>query len=284
MDDGRRNLLGVMLAANRGRQPYLLSRLSWSRAGAGNSINALLDAWLLTEDNSYLAKAQALIRRCIHPCDDLVWRDLGNAEVRWSYTVFLQTLCRYVELTKDLSELATIHTYIRESLLHYARWMVKHERFYLDEPEKLQYPTETWAAQELRKGTVLLMAARHATGSETKEFVIRGREILNQAWQCLASFSTCHCTRPVALALQQGYLETYLVSPEEAEICTTEPSAADRDFGQPSSFVPQKSKVRHAIRSPVGIFQMLGNACRPAGWLNAWHQTWIAERVRRLFW
>ena len=40
--------------------------------------------------------------------------------------------------------------------------MVEHERPYLDHPEQLEYPTETWAAQELRKANVLRWAARYA--------------------------------------------------------------------------------------------------------------------------
>ena len=48
------------------------------------------------------------------------------------------------------------------SLLHYANWMAKHERPTLSQPEKLQYPTETWAAQDMRKWHVL----QHATQYE----------------------------------------------------------------------------------------------------------------------
>ena len=39
--------------------------------GCGNSVNALLDAWLLTDQPHYLAKAEALIRRTIHPGIDI---------------------------------------------------------------------------------------------------------------------------------------------------------------------------------------------------------------------
>src|SRR5437667_274570 len=66
--------------------------------GGGNSINALLDAWLLGAGRAYLDKAEELIRRCVHPADDLAALDLGNPEERWSYTVFLSVLARYLDL------------------------------------------------------------------------------------------------------------------------------------------------------------------------------------------
>ena len=33
-----------------------------------------------------------------------------------------------------------------------------HERPYLDQPERLEYPTETWAAQDMRKSEVFKLA------------------------------------------------------------------------------------------------------------------------------
>ena len=38
------------------------------------------------------------------------------------------------------------YAYGRASLLHYARWMADNEYPYLDKPEILEYPNETWAA------------------------------------------------------------------------------------------------------------------------------------------
>ena len=45
--------------------------------------------------------AEALIRRSIHPHDDIGARDLLNAELRWSYTVFLAVLDRYLRVKAE---------------------------------------------------------------------------------------------------------------------------------------------------------------------------------------
>src|SRR5437879_13192633 len=72
--------------------------------GCGNSVNALLDGWLVSGERRFLDKAEALIRRCVHPLDDVAARDLLNVESRWSYTVFLSALARYLGLKAESGE------------------------------------------------------------------------------------------------------------------------------------------------------------------------------------
>ena len=98
--------------------------------GAGNSINALLDAHRLTGEPRYLDKADALIARCVHPEDDQDALDLLDAENRWSYTVFLQVLGKYLEYRADRGLIDERYGYARAVLLNYARWMSRHERPY----------------------------------------------------------------------------------------------------------------------------------------------------------
>ena len=54
----------------------------------------LLNAFRLTGSRKYMDKAEGLIRRCVHPADDIEERTLLDAENRWSYTVFLMALAR----------------------------------------------------------------------------------------------------------------------------------------------------------------------------------------------
>ncbi|HZN35600.1 MAG TPA: hypothetical protein VFB80_17345, partial [Pirellulaceae bacterium] len=282
MDDGCRHLLGILSSQPTGDASRTCeTNYHGPGRGAGNSIHALLDAWQLTGESHYLAKAAELVRRCIHPADDIAARDLASAERRWSYAVFLQALVRLIDAIGDVPEWDLLRDYARQSLLHYARWMAAHERFYLDEPEKLEYPTETWAAQELRKGNTLLMAARYAAGAEAARFRQRGREMLDRAWQSLLSFESRRTTRPVAVAMQQGYLEAYLQSEDRAPALA--PGGEDnREIGEPAVFMPQKQAIRHALRSPRGLLSLIGCAVQPGRWYSTARQTWPAERLRRL--
>ena len=53
--------------------------------------------------------------------------------------------------------------YARDSLLAYSRWMADHEYPFLEKPDVLEFPNETWAAQDMRKADVFLYVSRHAT-------------------------------------------------------------------------------------------------------------------------
>jgi hypothetical protein len=284
MDDGGQHVLGVASDLPTGDASRTTeSNYHGPGRGAGNSINSLLNGWQLTDDKRYLHKASELVRRTIHPQDDIDARQLGNAELRWSYTVYLQALARFIELQVPDAELADVQDYAKSSLLHYARWMCANERFYLDEPEKLEFPTETWAAQELRKGTTLWMAARYASASEAKLWQVRGKELLDRAWQSLISFDTRGCTRPVALVLQQGYLETSLQSHFNLQAngcCEPRPEMSS---SPPSEFIPQKEGIKRALLSPAGWLKVVRSATRPSRWSQALRQTWLAERYRRMF-
>src|SRR5262249_8839348 len=81
-----------------------------------NATNTLLDAFALTQDREYLKAAEALIRRCVHPGDDLEARCLLDAERRWSYTMFLQMLGRYLDVKIERGEVDVMYGYAREAL------------------------------------------------------------------------------------------------------------------------------------------------------------------------
>ena len=141
--------------------------------GSGNSLNALVDGHRLTGDGRFLDKAEQLIRRCTHPRQDIGALTLLNAENRWFYTMFLQALGKYLHWKIERDELDAMYAYGRDVLLHYARWMAEHERPYLERPELLEFPTETWAAQDIRKSEVFDHAARHGSANERSRFTER---------------------------------------------------------------------------------------------------------------
>jgi hypothetical protein len=213
--------------------------------GAANSITTLLNAHRLTGDPRMLAKAEALIRRCIHPSDDIGARDLLNAEQRWSYTVFLEALGRYLEDKAVRGEIDRGYAYARSSLLHYARWMAEHEYPYLDKPEILEYPNETWAAQDMRKSDVFTFAARHSSASERDLFLERARFFFRESMNWLGKLPTRTLTRPIVLLMSHGYMHAVAVRPEGLPHGPDGPGGCD--FGVPTRFVPQKQIARQRV-------------------------------------
>lgn len=172
---------------------------------SGNGLNTLVDAWLLTEDPIFLDNARILITRAVSPTDDIPAQDLLNAEIRWMYTIFLQALGRYLGVLAETGLQDTGYAYARAVLLHYARWMADHERGYLDSPEGLDFPDETWAAQEIRKADVFAYAAAYAAPSEKAVFTSKCRKFFDRCMNTLASFQSRRFTRPVAILMTCGH-------------------------------------------------------------------------------
>src|SRR3954454_21239428 len=108
--------------------------------------------------------------------------DLLDVERRWSYTVFLSALARYLGVKAQTGEVDAAYAYARASLLAFAAWMLDHEVPYFDRPERLEYPTETWAAQEVRKATVPRLAAEHADEPLRARLLRRGDDLADRAW------------------------------------------------------------------------------------------------------
>lgn len=227
------------------------------RASA-NSILALLVGHQLTGDRSMLDKAEQLIRRVSHPMQDLAALDLRNAELRWFYTMHLQAIGRYLDYKADLGERDRMYAYARLTLLHYARWMAAHERPILDTPERLQYPTETWAAQDMRKVEVFQYAAKHALGAERCRFLEKADGFFRYVEQTLSASPTRSLCRPVVLMLNFGWSRAWWQS--HSEIADPELQLSDTDFGTWSMFVPQKTLALRRAKAIVAAGVVLGLA------------------------
>ncbi len=251
MEDGGRNLLGLIddgptgLASFTGEPDY-----HGPGRGPGLSVNALIDGWLASGRRAYLDKAEELIRRCAHPADDVAARGLLDVERRWSYTVFLSALARYLDVKQELGELDFAYAHARGCLLRYAGWMLEHEVPYFDRPEKLEYPTETWAAQELRKANVLRLATAHAEEPLRGRLLGRGDELADRAWRDLSRFESRTAARAVAIVMVEGTADSFF---RGGAVPLLPRPAADFDFGSPENFVPQKRRVREQLRSVRGL-------------------------------
>jgi len=264
MDDGRKSVLAMIdqratgLASRTAQDDY-----HGPGRGAANSINALLDAWRLSRQCEYMAKTDELIRRCIHPADDIDSRNLLDVERRWSYTVFLTVLSRYVDLKVEHHQFDEMLHYARESLLHYGRWMLENERHYFDHADQLEYPTVTWAAQELRKANVLRMAARHAPEGLAQQMRERADQFSRRSWSDLRRFETRHDTRVRAILLTEGLRERDLRRVAGAAVAGDSlRESIPQDFGPPRPFIPQRLAVSAQLRSPLGFAKACLSALR----------------------
>lgn len=253
MDDGARTVFGLLDDGPTGTASSTTERdYHGPGRGSGNSVNALLDAWLLTGSRAYLDKAEMLIRRVIHPADDVPGRDLLNVEARWSYTVFLSVLGRYLHFKAEADELDRMYAYAQTSLVRYAAWMVEHEVPYFDRPEKLEFPTETWAAQEFRKANVLRLASAHADEPLRSRLIRRGDDLARRAWEDLIRFDHPATTRALALLLVEGTRDSYFA---QCEGRISPRPATGHDFGVPEPFVPQRTRVRDGLKTVGGLIR-----------------------------
>lgn len=226
--------------------------------GAANAVVAQLNGFRLSGDERFLAMADELVRRVIHPLDDIDARQLLDAERRWSYTVFLQALGRYLATREALGRRDDMWDYARASLLHYARWMAAHEYLYLEKPEILEFPTETWPAQDVRKAEVFDLAALHAaTPGDRALFLERARDFHTRALTSLAGMATRTRTRPLVLLLTNGYTRAWHETAVPAAPLSPAPPAS---WAPPVRFVPQKAvALRRLIwLAAAGVAALVG--------------------------
>ncbi len=266
MDDGRKTILGLIddgptgLASSTTQSEY-----HGPGRGCGNSINALLDGWLLTGSREYFQKAEGLIRRAIQPSMDIPALDLLETELRWSYTVFLSVLERYLGLKAEAGEIDAMYAYARSCLLAFAVWMLDNEVPYFDRPEKLEYPTEAWAAQEFRKANVLRVASRHVDEPLRSRLIRRGCELADRAWIDLLRFESRDVARSVAIIMVEGSRDSFWRSCPIGPL----PSPSGRPASAlPEVFVPQRRRVLARLKTPRGTLEIITKLASPRNWLR----------------
>lgn len=172
--------------------------------GVGNYVVALLDRFLLSNDKAFLRNAEKVISYTVHPLENIENRNLEDVEFRWFYTIFLQAVIRYLEIKKQWGEVQdSRYQFGSRVLIKYAIWMVENERPYLDKPEILDYPNDTWAAQDIRKAYILRYASENccddAIGKQMRE---KADELYDYVVSHLAVSETAHFTRIQAILLQ----------------------------------------------------------------------------------
>src|SRR5262249_22989203 len=147
-------------------------------------------------------------------------------------------------------------------LLAYARWMLDHEVPYMQVFDRLEYPTETWPAHDLRKSVVFFRAAQQSEGSLRRRFWEAAVFYRGESLAGLATFPTKGATRPLAILLQ-NLMQASLFG-REAESMTPSPNMP-YDFRTPQPFEPQKARVKKLLRSPRGLCIVLSRLTQLAG-------------------
>jgi len=209
--EGSGTLLDVLLSIkNRNRTGFKnisTGKYSLDR-GIGNYINSLLDKFMLTQEQTTLYQVEHIIKNTVHPLDDIKSKDLGNVELNWYYTVFLQSMCRYLQTKEELSNFDDSFYYARDSLLHYADWMVENEYPYLQKPEILEFPNHTWTAQDIRKVNILLFA-QYYTPNISSAYSEKARNLYSYMTNNLSNEKTRTYTRILTILMQNHGLITF---------------------------------------------------------------------------
>jgi hypothetical protein len=251
MDDGSRNLLGIIDDGPTGGASSTVSPLFHKPGrGAGNSINALIDAYRLSNDRRFMTKAEELIQRCIHPHDDIEELTLDKPEYRWSYLVFLQTLGKYLMTKSELGEIDYFFYYARDSLLHYTEWMAKHEVPYKDVLHKVEIPTETWPAQDVRKCHVFHLAASYGPPEKRRTYKEKAAFFQERCLNDLLSFETAYLTRPMVILTVYGHIHSFFEKYGDSGL---EISPHTHDFGSSKPFLPQSARVKTALSRKLTV-------------------------------
>jgi len=276
MDDGRGTVFALLDDGPTGSATATVTAdYHGPGRASGNSINALLDAWELTTHDKYLQKAEDLIQRVAHPEQDLNALDLLDAEFRWSYTVALTAMGRYLNKMSDAGRQGTMYDYVRRTLQHYGNWMLEHERPTLSQPDRLAHVTEAWAAQEFRKANVLRIAASccdHRTRSNRMRD--KANDLNDAAWHDLYEFGDKHLTaRCWSIIMTEGLRDVFHRRHRNYEM----PPATDKcETGPWSMFVPQTTRVRQKLKSPPKLLSLIPRLLDP----SRWAQTFDALRRR----
>jgi len=225
--------------------------------GGAYSINACLDAFLLTSDKYWLDIAEDYLRICVHPSvnpDDL---QLLNREIRWSYVIFLQQIGRYLDLKQELNQLDDTWHYAKTSLINFARWMAEREYPYLDRPDELEFPTSTWAAQDLRKSSTFKYASKYADTDEEREiYEEKATFFKKRSGDYLKTYDDYASVRNLALMLT---FFTALPVDFKNKL-SSDLTVIQADFGEPTVFIPQKIDAKNKLRR---IIRSLGIAALP---------------------
>ncbi|PKI02358.1 hypothetical protein [Glaciecola sp. 33A] len=204
--EGDGTLLGSLLQyRNRAivRNP-LTGRYPLDR-GVANYVNVLLDSYELTANRLYVERASSIITQTFHFTDIIAERNFEDIENTWYYIVFMQSVAKYLWMCETVYGIDHDYASIKKSFLHYIEWIATQEQPYLDNHQKLEYPNDTWTAQDLRKIMVLKIALNYADLPHLKELMQQKVDSLTRYVENkLCNSNEKDFTRVIALVMQNN--------------------------------------------------------------------------------
>lgn len=179
---------------------------------SANVLTTLVNGYLCFHKIEYLHSAEKLIKICVKPYGNLKKHCFNNAEIRWNYVMFLQGLIYYLGVKECMNQIDSCYYYAKSSFLYFVRWMEKNETFYLKNPEKLEYPNETWAAQDLRKSEIFSAASLYCDSrDESDRFILEAEKYYNKAFEDLDKFEDCkYFVRPMIIVLGNVLINKFI--------------------------------------------------------------------------
>lgn len=210
LHDGGPGLLSALWAVKRDYAGKLFARLRGRKVssyrypltrGTGNYLVALIDAYEVSAEQRYLDRCATIIRNTLHPQDDIDARQLMTVETGWSYLILLQALARFLRTKAQAGQYDHSFTLTRAAFLAYTDWMRQHEQPFLSDPKQLEFPNDTWVAQDVRKAMLMFQAA-DLDPEHAEHYRAQGQAWLDYVTQHLAQSSTLSFTRIQVILLQ----------------------------------------------------------------------------------
>lgn len=275
--EGSKGLLAQVLAVKKTDLPRLkkvlggntngVYRYPFTR-GTGNYINTLLDASMLEPDEGWLDLAESVIRSTIGPMDNIEERGLLDAETGWHYLVLLSAMTRYLWMKLDNNTIDEPYHYTLASLRHYWRWMVKNERPFKDDSENLEFPNDTWVAQDFRKAVLMRQAALFDT-AHRKIYEEKASEWSRYVTQKLQASEERFFTRILIILLQNYGPHSFQTPiPEKGQLLSS-----------PNTNRMALTKARSTLRVLIQIGRRIGRGLlqfRPSR-----ESSWLKIRLER---
>jgi hypothetical protein len=137
--------------------------------GVANYINALIDSYELTGDRRYIERVSTIILHTFSSEDDIQQRNFADIENTWYYIVFMQAVAKYMWLCETTYGINHDYEPVRKAFLHYLDYIANTELPYLHNSDSLEYPNDTWTAQDLRKIMVLKVGLKYADSDSRRE-------------------------------------------------------------------------------------------------------------------